>query len=79
MWENNIIVQESKTSLKPQRDNVSLIMEDLIKSGFKGNDLSKINRCWIYLKVTCISDVSTGDGLIIPLSIRKGTQNKKEE
>ena len=41
-------------------------MENLIKSGFKGNELDELNKCQIYLKVTCLSDVSTGDGLSIP-------------
>ena len=57
MWENNTIVQESTLSLHAQRANDLLIMEDLIKEGFKGNELAELNRCWMYLKVTCLSDV----------------------
>ena len=65
MWEKNIIVQEITPSFQPQRANDSLITEDLIKAGFKGNKLSEINRCRVYLKVTCLSDVSTWDDLSI--------------
>ena len=54
-------------------------MGDLIKSGFKGNELSELNRCQMYINFTCLSDVSTGDGLRIPPSSWKGTQRKREE
>ena len=77
--EDSIIFQEETYSLQPQRFNDSLIMEDWIKFGFKGNELSELNRCQMYLNFTCLSDVSTGDGLRIPPSSWKGTQRKKEE
>ena len=49
----------------------------LNKSRIQGNELSKLNRCQMYLKVTCLSGVSTGDGIGISPSSWKGTQRKK--
>ena len=68
MWEKSIIIQEITPSLQPQTTNVTLITGDLIKLGFKGNELSGLNRFWMYIRVTYLSDISTGDGISISTS-----------
>ena len=68
MWEKNSIVQEITPPLQPQTTNVTLITGDLIKLGFKGNELSGLNRFWMYIRVTYLSDISTGDGISISTS-----------
>jgi hypothetical protein len=37
-------------------------MEVITNHGFSKSELEKINRCWIYLQVTSLSDISCGYG-----------------
>ena len=36
-------------------------MVDFLKDGLEGNDMEELNRCRLFLKATCLSDISTGD------------------
>ncbi len=62
--------------VKPLRENDSYLMDEI----GKGEDINtkKIpNKCRIYLKVTTISDITTGCGKAIYLRILEGTRALK--
>ena len=37
-------------------------MEEFLKEGLEGNDMAQLNICRLFLKATCLSDISTGGG-----------------
>ena len=65
MWDRNTIVQEGSLFLQPQQINNSMIMEDLMKRGFKGSELEELNRLQYYMKSTTLSGIENGDGITI--------------
>lgn len=57
-----MILDEGTKSLYLLRQNDSFIMEDFLKAGYQGEELAEMNRCRMYLQVTTLADISTGDG-----------------
>ena len=50
-------------------------MEGFLKEGIEGNDLEELNRCRLFLKYTCLLDISTGDEKTISVMAWNGIQN----
>ena len=75
--DNNLSLEERTANLQPQRQNDSLFMEDFIADGIEGEPLSKINRCYLALQVTCRSNISTGNGKAIWFNAMKDKKNWK--
>ena len=59
LWEYNLVLEGKTTKLEIQRLNDSLIMEDFLKDGLEGTYLAELNRWILFLKVACLSDIST--------------------
>ena len=57
-----ITFQEPGTNLQLKRENDAFLMEGFIAAGATTTELQAINRCRLYLRVTTVSDISTGDG-----------------
>ena len=65
--------------LLPQRKNDLFIMENLMAMGTKGKILEEINICMKYLRVTCWSDISTGNGKKISVNAWKGKEKQNTD
>ena len=59
-------------NLKLQCHRDSYLMEDFTRKGIKGEELSKLNIYWIWLKATCLSELATGDGNSISTTFWNG-------
>ena len=64
LWEKSIVLEEKKTmNLKTHRENDRFIMEDIVNLNiYSKAEIQHINRCRIYLQVSSLSDIATGDG-----------------
>ena len=62
--ENNItILEETTSNIELQRENDLFLMEEIAESkSFTKAELQHINRCRLHLQVTCLSDITTGNG-----------------
>jgi hypothetical protein len=56
---------ETTANLPLIRDNDKYIMEEFYRSGQRGQALFRLNCCRMYLQVTTVSDITTGDGYYI--------------
>eukprot|EP00565_Helicotheca_tamesis_P003433 CAMPEP_0185733360 /NCGR_PEP_ID=MMETSP1171-20130828/19255_1 /TAXON_ID=374046 /ORGANISM="Helicotheca tamensis, Strain CCMP826" /LENGTH=77 /DNA_ID=CAMNT_0028403073 /DNA_START=221 /DNA_END=451 /DNA_ORIENTATION=+ len=61
-WEAGTILQEDPPNLSLQHQNDAFIMLEFAKAGMKGERLDALNRCRMFLEVTILSDIVTGDG-----------------
>ena len=60
-------------NLFPRRENDKFIMTTIAAHPeFTNNDLIHINRCRLYLKVTTISDITNGNGMLLRRGVMKG-------
>ena len=50
-------------------------MEEFLKEALEVNDLTELNICRLFLKATCILDISTEDGKSIRVTAWNGTKN----
>ena len=55
-------MEETTAHLLPQRHNDSIIMKDIMATGIERKLLEELNICGNYLRVTCWSDIETGNG-----------------
>ncbi len=62
--QHNIVLKHSICYL-PQREHDLFIMEGLISANISLNDLLACNQCRMYLQVAFLSDIVTGDGLLL--------------
>jgi hypothetical protein len=62
-------------SLKLRRGNDSFLMELFLSSNLGSDALRRLNRCRLFLKVTTLSDITTGDGNKITKSAWQGVQD----
>ena len=60
LWGNNMTGEKKTLNLKTQLHNGSLIIEYFLRSGLKGEELVDLNRCRIFLRSSCLSDLATG-------------------
>ena len=68
------IQEETTTDLSLRRQNDRYIMEEVSSTDeFSNNDLEHINRCRIFLQVTTISDIATGNGMLLRQGVMSGT------
>jgi hypothetical protein len=72
MWhfvhEYGISIQDDLPDFQPLRENDQLLIPTFVCLGFRGQDLKKLNQCRLFLKVTWLSKVVTGDGKTIKRS-----------
>ena len=45
-----------------KRENDIILMDAAVRSGLTDDEIKKINRCWIFLRAECLSDICTADG-----------------
>ena len=57
----------------------SLLMENFKAAGFKGEEIDELKRYFLHLHSTWITDISTGYGLEIYPTARKGNPNLADE
>ena len=60
--QHRITFEEPGATLQLKREGDALLMEGFIAAGATIPDLCSLNRCRLYMRVTTISDISTGDG-----------------
>jgi hypothetical protein len=80
--QNNITIQEEATSnLILRRVNDKFLMEEIALNNrvFTGTELAHINRCRLYLQVTSLADITTGNGLCIRKGVMSGTMETLNE
>ena len=70
--EHNITFTEKCDNLSPKRKNDCLLMNKFLSQAVCPSDLKIINRCRLYLRVTCLSDITTGDGKRLQDDIFRG-------
>lgn len=65
MWEFGIRVVETTSQLEPLRTKDVFLMEAFVQNGYHGEPLRQLNCCRLYLRVTTLAEISTGDGRFI--------------
>jgi predicted RNA-binding Zn-ribbon protein involved in translation (DUF1610 family) len=66
--EYGISIQDDIEDFQPLRENDQLLIPTFVRLGYRGSDLIKLNQCRLFLKITWISEVATGDGKMIERS-----------
>ncbi len=62
-WENNIYFEERGKHLTPKRENDQFLMDVFVRSGkYSDSELKILLRCRLYLQVSTLSDIVSGDG-----------------
>ena len=70
---NNTLQFEERTiTLQHKQDNDVFLNEKFAEHGYSVNQRKILNTCRIYLKVTLLSDVTSGDGFYILPFVREG-------
>ena len=62
IWENKLTVKEKTTSLFLKRDNDVFLNETFLSKGYSKKKLHILNICRLYLQVSTLSDITSGDG-----------------
>jgi hypothetical protein len=62
-----IEIRDSEAQLQPRRTNDRFLMEDFALAGFRGQYLSQLNICRMFLHAVTLADLSTVDGLSVSL------------
>ena len=70
--DNSIQFEERTTSLQPKRDNEVYINEKFVEHGYTPNQRKILNTCRIFLRVTVLSDIISGDGCYMLPFVRNG-------
>jgi hypothetical protein len=68
LQEFRISIYDDIQDFVPIREHDRLLVPLFVQLGFRGNDLQKLNQCRLYLKVSWLSKIVTGDGRHIELS-----------
>ena len=64
--EKKLFIQDDLPNLELQRENDRYIMDIALTQGsFSTNELQKINGCRLFLQVTSLADITSGDGTFI--------------
>ena len=75
--EHEIVFSELGASLLPQCQGDNTIMDEFFRTGFLSKELTTLNRCRLYCRVTSVLDVAEGDGMHLSTRwFNHGTQNK---
>lgn len=62
-------IHDHLPALTVQRDGDVFLMESFAKNGFSPKQLAMLNRCRMFLRVIYLSDLATGDGTSLPVSV----------
>ena len=62
VFHTSIHVIEQTESLKPKQDNDILLIEQFTSIGYSKGKMTLLNQCRVYLQVTTLSDLTSGDG-----------------
>ena len=77
---NDIVFSEPGTSLRPQCQDDNTLMDEFFRAGFSRQNLTTLNCCRLFCRVTSISDVAEGDGLKLSSRwFQYGEQNTRGE
>ena len=75
-WKNAILFAERGTHLKTKCEKDELIMDVFLKYGnYSVAELRLLNRCRMYLQVTTLSDITTGDGKFLADGALQGSES----
>jgi len=75
LCEHNIQVHLGLQSLSTNCTNNRFLMLSFYHNGFDGKQLLLLNKCHLFLRVTTLSDISSGDGTKIIPDILSGQTN----
>ena len=75
MASHKIHMEEDTPNLKLLRTNDSFLMSRFCDAGYSGAELAQINHCRMFLRVTTVSDIATGDRRSILQSALQGQRN----
>jgi hypothetical protein len=62
LHEYKISINDDLPDFTPPRENDSLLIPLFVKNGYSGKELCYLNQCRLYLQVTWLSELATGDG-----------------
>jgi hypothetical protein len=65
--EYGIEIQDDIEEFWPLRDFDQLLIPTFYRLGYRGSDLVRLNQCRLFLQVTWLSEIVTGDGKSIEL------------
>ena len=77
--ENNLRLKDNLANLELRRENDRFLMEMATSMDFTNGQLKKINGCRLFLQVTTLSDITSGDGTFIHRSYWEGKKNKDRQ
>jgi hypothetical protein len=66
--EFGISIHDDIKEFLPIREHDRLLVPLFVHFGFRGDELQRLNQCRLYLKVSWLSEIVTGDGRYIELS-----------
>ena len=72
LWMKKVGIKESTPLLELQREGNMFLMQHFAMTGTQGAELEKVNRCWLYLQVMSLANISSGDGHLILEDAWKG-------
>ena len=56
-------IEDSATAILLPRELDVFLTTSFVSAGLRGHDLLRLNRCRLFLQVTSLTNISTGDGL----------------
>eukprot|EP00957_Ditylum_brightwellii_P113228 8635093-Ditylum_brightwellii.AAC.1 len=60
--ENNLLLKETTQNLMPSRENDQFLVEEFACNNIRGAKPEMLNHCRLFLNVTSLSDICSGDG-----------------
>eukprot|EP00957_Ditylum_brightwellii_P002595 199140-Ditylum_brightwellii.AAC.1 len=69
LWKHGIRLEEETPNLKLQRVNDCFLTEAFARAGFVGKALDSLNQCQLYLRVSTLANITSGNGCYIVSNI----------
>lgn len=60
--EYDISIQDDVPDFQPLRENDQLLIPTFYQLGFRGKELQRLNQCRLFLRISWLSEITTGDG-----------------
>ena len=74
--DNHMGMEDSLPELELQREGDQYLIRSFLSVGYKGDQLRRLNRCRIFLKVVTVADIATGCGTFLSTA---GWQGRVDE
>jgi hypothetical protein len=69
-------IKDKVGNIKLQREGDQFLTEVFYEAGYRGYSLRRLNLCRLFLQVTTVSDVVTGDGTQLTNEAKLGTRER---